>query len=86
MDVFKLSVGMTGLALLVSHILPFVRGLKAMLKLERLKPLDCELCLSLWFPIIYILLMRPSIEDSIFLLGYTPIQTYLTWEVITKKF
>lgn len=86
MDVFKLSVGMTGLALLVSHALPYVGMLKAKLKMKRLKPLDCELCMSLWFVIIYILFKGPSIEDSIFLIGYTPIQTYITWEVITKKF
>ncbi len=58
-----------------------VKFIRWILKLKRLKPFDCEACMSFWAAVIYCLYKQPALEQIIFILATTPI---LARVIITK--
>ena len=83
MNLIKIIIAISSMSILFAKFNPFLIFAKNILKVKRLKPFECELCMAFWTSLIASFWIEGT-ENKLLLIGLTPILTYLTWRNIEK--
>jgi hypothetical protein len=71
-------------SIMIADILPFVKEIKYRLKREKLKPFDCNFCLSGWISLTLSIIWYVSIPQLLFSVFVTPFITAFIYFLWTK--
>ena len=71
-------------SIMIADILPIVKEIKYRLNKDRLKPFDCNFCLSGWVALLLSIIYYDSIATILICLFVTPFITAFTFFLWTK--
>ncbi len=69
-------------AIMIADVLPFVKEIKYRLKRDKLKPFDCNFCLSGWISLLLSIIWYVSIPQlliSVFVVPFITAFIYFLW-------
>jgi hypothetical protein len=71
-------------SIMIADVLPFVKEIKYRLKRQKLKPFDCNFCLSGWISLTLSIIWYESIAMLLISIFVTPFITAFTYYIWTK--